>query len=337
MLSRRQALTVVAGLSGATAARPGAAAPNPGAVKPAAAPNAAAPTVKTPVSFRVPAGACDCHVHVFPDPAQFPFASTRVYSPPIATWQQLLALQHALHMDHVVIVTPSVYAADNAATLDGIKQLGPKRARGVAVIDAKTSAADLDAMVRAGIRGIRINLETTGVVDPEASGRALDGFVQQIGGRPLHIQIYTRLSVIAPLKAKLAALPVPVVFDHFAGANAALGPQQPGFDAVLDLVKSGKAWVKISGAYRASTQAPAYADVAPLAKALIAAAPKQLVWGSDWPHPDSATVPGRKTTDPAPAQDVDDGRLLNLVAEWAPDPATRKLILVDNPKRLYGF
>jgi predicted TIM-barrel fold metal-dependent hydrolase len=326
MLTRRQAVTAAVSISGALAA-----------VSTRAAPNATSPTVKTPVSFAVPPGACDCHVHVFPDPAKFPMSASRVYSPPIATAQDLLALQHALHMDHVVIVTPSVYGTDNAATLDGMKQLGRHRARGVAVIGPNTTDAELDAMVKAGIRGIRINLETTGVTDPEASGRALDAFVKQVGRRPLHIQLYARLSVIAPLKAKFAAVPMPIVFDHFAGAQAALGPQQPGFDAVLDLVKTGKAWVKISGAYRASDKKPDYADVAPLARALIAANPKQLIWGSDWPHPDSATVPGRKPTDPAPAQDIDDGRVLNLLADWAPDAPTRKLILVDNPKKLYGF
>lgn len=299
--------------------------------------DAPAPTVRTPVSFAVPPGACDCHVHVFPDPAEFPFWSGRGYSPPVATADELLALQKALHMDHVVIVTPSVYGADNAATLDGMRQLGPQRARGVAVIDDKTGAADLDAMDRAGVRGIRVNLEQAGIVDPGASAKRLDAAVQQIKGRPWHLQMYTRLPVIEALKAQLAAVPVPLVFDHFAGADAALGPQQAGFGTVLDMVRSGKAYVKISGAYRASAQAPDFADVAPLARALIAANPDRLLWGSDWPHPDSTPRPGRAPTDLAPAQPIDDGRVLNLLAEWAPDAAVRQRILVDNPKRLYGF
>jgi predicted TIM-barrel fold metal-dependent hydrolase len=161
--------------------------------------------------------------------------------------------------------------------------------------------------------------------------------VQQIGQRPWHLQIYARLSVIAPLKPLLSALPVPVVFDHFAGARASLGPDQPGFDEVLDLLRSGRAWVKMSGAYRASDRAPDYPDVLPLARALVATNPERLVWGSDWPHPDSTPRPDRKPTDLAPAQDIDDGRLLALMAEWVPDRATRDRILVDNPKRLYDF
>jgi predicted TIM-barrel fold metal-dependent hydrolase len=109
---------------------------------------------------------------------------------------------------------------------------------------------------------------------------------------------------------------------------------QPGFDAMLDLVRSGKAYVKISGAYRASDQAPDYADVAPLARALIDANADRIVWGSDWPHPGPPAKPPTEINQPFP---VDDGRLLNLLAEWAPDPATRHKILVANPARLYGF
>ena len=327
MVSRRHGLKLAALLPVATL----------GAVQPGGAQEAPAPTVRTPVAFAVPPGACDCHVHVFPDPQRFPFWAGRVYTPPVATADELLALQHALHMDRVVIVTPSVYGTDNAATLDGMRQLGPERARGVAVIDAKTSSGELDALARAGIRGIRVNLEQAGVFDPAASAKQLQDAVQQIGERPWHLQIYSRLSVIAPLKAQLAALPMPVVFDHFAGAQAALGPQQPGFDAVLDLVRTGKAYVKISGAYRASDRAPNYPDVAALARALLAANPDRLVWGSDWPHPDSAVVPTRKPADLAPAQPIDDGRVLTLLAEWVPDAAARARILVDNPWRLYGF
>lgn len=298
---------------------------------------AAAPTVKSPVTLRAPPGSCDTHVHVFPDPTAFPFWEGRVYTPPVATAQDLLALQQALGMDRVVIVQPSVYGTDNRATLDGVRQLGPARARGVAVIGPDTTPAQLDAMHASGIRGVRINLEQAGVFDPVVSAKKLADTASQIAGRPWHIQVYSRLPVIAPLHDQFAALGVPVVFDHLAGAQGAQGPQPPGFDAVLDLVRSGKAWVKLSGAYRSSTQAPDYADVLPFARALVAANPDRLVWGSDWPHPDSAVIPGRKPTDPAPAQAVDDGRLLNLLGEWVPDEATRAKILVDNPARLYGF
>jgi predicted TIM-barrel fold metal-dependent hydrolase len=327
MLSRRDGLR----LAGAVAAA------SLGGANFARAQTAAAPTVKTPVKFDVPPGAVDCHTHVFPDPAKFPFWSGRGYTPPVATADDLLALQKALRLDRVVIVTPSVYGTDNSATLDGIRQLGPERARGIAVIDEKTSAADLDEMHKGGIRGIRINLEQAGVFDPAAASKKLESAVQQIQGRPWHVQIYSRLSVIDALKDQFEKVTVPLVFDHFAGAQADRGPEQPGLGTVCGLVNSGKAYVKVSGAYRASTAAPDYSEVATFAHALVNANPDRLVWGSDWPHPDAAKVEGRQPTDLAPALDIDDGRVLNLLAEWVPDAETRNKILVDNPKRLYEF
>jgi len=295
---------------------------------------ASAPTVKTPVSFKVPAGACDCHVHVFPDPARFPFWSGRGYTPPVATASELLTLQRTLHLDRVVIVTPSVYGTDNRATLDGMHQLGRKRARGVAVIGPATTKAQIAAMDKAGVRGIRVNLESNGVTDPAAAGANLDAAVGWIKDTRWHMQFYARLPVLAAMKDRLASMPMLAVFDHFAGAKAALGVDQPGFNVVLDLVRTGRAYVKISGAYRASDEAPDYANVAPLARALIEANPDRIVWGSDWPHPGP---PGKLPTDVNQPFSVDDGRLLNLLAEWAPDPAIRHKILVDNPARLYGF
>src|SRR5262249_39559028 len=106
---------------------------------------------------------------------------------------------------------------------------------------------------------------------------------------------------------------------------------------LLDLVKSGKAYVKVSAAYRASTKAPDYADVDALAKELIATNPDRILWGSDWPHPDSNPAPGRHPTTVSQLLQVDDGRMLNRFAMWAPDPAIRQKILVENPARLYGF
>ena len=119
----------------------------------------------TPVNFDVPAGACDCHTHIHPDPEKFPFFAGRVYTPELASPEEMTALHKALHMERVVIVTPSIYGPDNSATLFGMAARGPT-ARGVAVIDDKTSESDLDLMGKAGIRGIRLNLATGGVNDP---------------------------------------------------------------------------------------------------------------------------------------------------------------------------
>ena len=290
----------------------------------------------TPVNFDVPAGACDCHTHIHGDVEKFPFFAGRVYTPEPASPEEMAALHKTLHMQRVVIVTPSVYGTDNSATRFGMKARGAD-ARGVAVIDDKTPESDLDAMQQDGFRGIRLNLATGGVNDPNVGRQRFSAAVDRIKARGWHVQIYTNLPVVTGIKDLVAASPVPVVFDHFGGAQAALGVEQPGFADLVELVTSGKAYVKISGAYRASKLAPDYQDAAPFAKALIAANADRIVWGTDWPHPDSVTPPGKKATDVTPLLQIDDGRLLNQLALWAPDAATRKKILVDNPVRLYGY
>ena len=290
----------------------------------------------TPVNFDVPAGACDCHTHIHGDPERFPFFSGRVYTPELASPEEMTALHKALHIERVVIVTPSVYGTDNSATLFGMKARGAT-ARGVAVIDNKTPESDLDAMEQAGIRGIRLNLATGGVSDSAVGRPRFQAAVERVKDRNWHIQLFTSLAMISAIKDLVAASPVPVVFDHFGGAQAELGPEQAGFADLLELVKSGKAYVKISGAYRASKLAPDYADAAPLARALIAANSDRIVWGTDWPHPNSVTPPCKKPTELTPLFQIDDGRLLNQLPVWAPDASIRKKILVDNPARLYGF
>lgn len=290
----------------------------------------------TTVNFEVPAGACDCHTHIHGDPTRFPFFAGRVYTPEPASPEEMAALHKALGIERVVIVTPSVYGADNSATTFGIAARGTS-ARGVAVIDDKTTDQDLDKLHGQGFRGIRLNLATSGVSDPAVARQRFQVAADRMKARGWHVQIYTTPPVIAAIKDLVANAPVPVVFDHFGGAEAARGIDQPGFPDLLDLVRSGKAYVKISGAYRASSRAPDYADVVPLAQALISANRERLVWGTDWPHPDSVTPPGKAATDVTPLLRIDDGAVLNQLAVWAPDAAVRKAILVDNPARLYGF
>ena len=320
LLSRRHLLMAALGLGVGRATRAGAAPAQPA----------------TPVNFDVPAGACDCHTHIFGDPARFTFAATRTYTPEPAAVDELRRLHRALHVGRVVIVQPSVYGTDNACTLDALRQLGAS-ARGVAVIDDATPDATLDEMHRAGIRGIRLNLETGGVTDPSVARQRFERAVERMRRRNWHIQIYTRPSVIQGIEDLVLKSPVPVVFDHVGGAQAAGGVQEPGFAALCDLVRSGHAYVKVSAPYQSSTRAPDYADVAPLAEALVAANPQRLLWGTNWPHPDSSRVAGRKPTDIAPLQQIDDGRVFNQFAAWVRNPAVRAAILVENPARLYGF
>ena len=291
----------------------------------------------TPVNFDVPPLACDCHTHIHGYMREFPMSPSRIYTPEPAMPEEMAELHRALRMQRVVIVTPSVYGTNNAATLWGMKARGAD-ARGVAVIDGSTPDTELDAMARAGIRGIRINLATGGkTADPAAARQRFQDAAERIKSRGWHVQMYTTLDVVSAIKDLVLASPVPVVFDHFGRAQTALGVEQPGFADLTELVRSGKAYVKISGAYRISKQAPDFPDAAPIARALIAANPQRILWGTDWPHPNSDPLPGYGAMDVRPYSQIDDGRLLNQLPVWAPEAAIRRAILVDNPARLYGF
>jgi len=285
----------------------------------------------TPVNFEVPSGACDCHTHIHGDPEKFPFFPGRVYTPETALPEEMAALHRALRLQRVVIVTPSVYGTDNSATLFGMRARGGD-ARGVAVIDDKTPESALDAMGRAGVRGIRLNLATGGTNDPAVGRERLQRAIERVKSRNWHIQMNTNLAMVTATKDLVATSTVPVVFDHFANAREELGMQQPGFADLVELVRSGKAYIKIS--VTAGPRAD-YAPFVPLAKALIAANPARILWGTNWPHPNSAS--GRKATELTPLFQVDDGLVLNQLPLWAPDAAIRKKILVDNPARLYAF
>jgi hypothetical protein len=182
---------------------------------------------------------------------------------------------------------------------------------------------------KAGFRGIRLNLATGGVNDPGVGRPRFQAAVEWMKARGWHVQLFTWLAMISAIKDLVMASPVPVVFDHFGGAVAALGVDQPGFADLLELVKSGKVYVKISGAYRTSRLAPDYPDAAPLARALIAANADRIVWGTDWPHPDSVTPPGRQVTDVTP---LIPGRDLGAVAQ-----PRHQLAVIDDQAPEGGF
>src|SRR5436190_490337 len=165
--------------------------------------------MRTAVDFEVPPGACDCHVHIF-NPTQFPFSQRRVYTPPPASVDDLLQLQHDLRLSRVVVVQPSIYGVDNSCTLDALRKLGA-RARGVAVIDQSTRRESLAEMKEAGIRGVRLNLEVTAeAIDPDAAKKLIAAVVEKIFGLGWHLQILTRPAIIAALKTEFNELPFPV-------------------------------------------------------------------------------------------------------------------------------
>jgi predicted TIM-barrel fold metal-dependent hydrolase len=248
----------------------------------------------------------------------------------MATPKEMLVIHRALHIQRVVIVTPSVYGTDNTATLWGMQARG-KDARGVAVIDRHTTESELNTMGMLGVCGIRLNLATGGTSDPSVGRQRLQEALDRMKRRNWHVQLNTSLEMIRAMKDIIASAPVPVVFDHFGGAAPESGVKQPGFPDMVDLVRSGKAYVKISVSAGPRTD---YTGFIPMAKELIAANVDRIVWGSNWPHPNSVGGSKDRVT---PLFQVDNGLVLNQLPLWAPDAATRKKILVDNPARLYRF
>ena len=291
---------------------------------------------QTKVTFDVPPGATDCAVHVFGDRNRYPYSDNRNYTPEPATVPELRQFLQALRLDRVVVVQATPYGTDNACVTGSLRELG-SRGRGVAIIDEKTTDASLDEMHRAGVRGIRLNLGNLGVSDIAAARQRLKVGLERLKDRKdWSIQISAVPATFEALREELTAIPLTLVVDHFGEVAVERGVEQPGFGTIVNLVKSGKAYVKFSNADNLAKKQD-LSDLAPFAKALISANPQRVVWGSAWPHPTAGSVPGRKPTDLAIHRQVDDGRAMNMLPVWVPDAATRRLILEENPARLYGF
>ena len=280
----------------------------------------------------IPPRSCDCHVHVF-DP-RFPLIPERTYTPGPATVDDLLAFERRIGFERVVVVQPSGYGSDNRCLVDSLQQLGVRRARGVAVVDPlKVTAAEIDALHAAGVRSIRLNLEVRGEHNADRAKATLRQALEVVAGPKWSIQIYADLGLITQVSDTIAQAKSPIVLDHFAGLKAERGLEQPGFAGLLSLLKGGQVYVKLSAPYRASSQA-GYANLAPFAQALIEAAPDRMLWASDWPHTGSSSNRGGDLSRIEPYRTIDDGAVLDLLPTWAPDAASRRRILVDNPARL---
>jgi len=288
----------------------------------------------------LPTGACDCHTHVFLDSADFPFAPGRRYTPPPAPIESLLEWQARLGLQRVVIVAASVYGEDNASVLHALRQLGPQQARGVATLGKSLDERALDELHAAGVRGVRVNLE----IDEERDiGRATDDLLRvadRIAPRGWHVQVYANLRLLAECAHTLRTIATPIVLDHFAGWRLGVDPQDDAtaghWGPVLDLVSAGKAWVKLSAAYRVAPDGASDPTVAAIARRLIEANPARMLWGSDWPHPD----PSPKAVRDGIHQPfrVDLSNVLEHLGQWCDnDDALRRRVLVDNPAALYGF
>ncbi|HEX5281247.1 MAG TPA: amidohydrolase family protein [Micropepsaceae bacterium] len=278
-------------------------------------------------------GATDCHVHVIGPQAKYPMAANRPYTPPEATVAQLKAMHARLGITRTVLVQPSFYGTDNSCMLDALAELGDA-ARGIAVIDLKTPDAALRDMDKKGVRGVRVNLESAGNRDPKAAAQMLMAFGKKVAPLNWHVQIFTVAPVIDRLVDTIVAMPVPVVIDHFGMPGGPNGIDFRGAQAVVDLVHARKAWVKLSAAYRFSKD-PLSDQVKQLAQTLIYAGRDHMLWATDWPH--TQTIPGHPKDEVTPFSKIDDAAWLKALTTWYPDETTRRMILVDNPAKLYRF
>jgi D-galactarolactone isomerase len=273
------------------------------------------------VSFAVPDGACDCHHHAY-DP-RFPYQPNAVLKPPYATVADYRALQKKIGTSRNVMVQPSTYGTDNSCLLDVLAQMGDN-ARAVCVVNSSVTDGELKKLHDAGTRGVRVQF---GLGNPVAA-EEVKPLAKRIAALGWHIQTNMAGEQLVAMESLLLGLPCPVIIDHLGRATDTVSAH---YNTVRKLLDSGHGWVKLSGAYLyGGGTAPNYAGASEAARGYIKTAPERCVWGSDWPHPDAT-----KTLNPVAMPD--DVTLINLMAQWAPDPKLRHRILVENPEKFYGF
>ena len=280
------------------------------------------PDPHAPTAFTPPPRACDAHCHVFGPAARFPFAADRAYTPPDSGIDDFERLQQRLGLSRAVFVQASCHGTDNAAMVDAIGRGGGRYA-GVAMIDESFGEAEIGRLHDAGVRGTRFNFvaHLGGAPELDVFWRLVDR-VQPFGW---HVVLHFDAADLPQHAELLDRMPCPYVIDHMARVPVTAGVEQEPFQQLLELMRDERCWVKISGAERLTADGPPpYDDVVPFARALIAAAPDRVLWGTDWPHPNVRHMP-------------DDGDLVDLVAQFAPDEALRARILVRNPETLYDF
>jgi predicted TIM-barrel fold metal-dependent hydrolase len=269
-----------------------------------------------PAAAKLPAGSCDNHFHVFGPQARYPMDPRRNYTPHESSLDAYREVMGAISIGRGVIVQPSVYGTDNRATLDALQAGGPAF-RAIVVPAADVGDAELERMHALGVRGVRLNLLNPQMLTVEAALAILG----RMAGRGWHLQVLLDLGKQPDaLRALVAKTSVPVVVDHM----GKLAPTTRSH-ALFDLLKAGVCWVKLSGSYRVSAEPSPHGDLTGLARAFVDANPRQVLWGTDWPH----TELHHGTPSAA--------SLAALVHTWLPDEALRRQICVSNASRLYGF
>jgi predicted TIM-barrel fold metal-dependent hydrolase len=280
----------------------------------------------------LPPGACDCHTHVVGDRAAYPMMADRHYTPGPAPHAALLEHMALNGLERTVIVQPSFYGTDNRCMLDSLDRL-QGRGRGIAVVAADCDGAELAGLHARGVRGLRVNVESAGNRDARTLQDSLLRWADRIGPLGWHLQVYAAHATVAELAPFLALLPVPVVLDHFAMVPATTAVDDPAARAVLELMRSNNAWVKLSAPYRI-TQGDR-AAVAAWASVFLAAAPGRVLWGSDWPH--TNREPGKAAHEVSRYRDVTPAALRESMLRWFGSARVLEQVMVRNPAALYGF
>jgi predicted TIM-barrel fold metal-dependent hydrolase len=276
------------------------------------------PHPKTP-RLRCPPGAVDCHVHLFGPKAEFPFMEGARYVSEDRLPATQIAMQDVLGISRAVIVSGGAYGP-NTRHLEHVLERHGDRFLGVALSPNDATVGHLRRLDRLGVRAVRFVSKGHG---PKFLPISTDT-VARIADLGWHVQYYPYRTELAEMWKSLLDLPTDIVIDHFGHVPAAGGTGQPAFQALLRLLDSGRVWVKLSGPMRLTDEEPLYPSVTPLARALVAHRPDRLLWASDWPH---VNMNGRTMPN--------DGDLLDLLVEWAPDEAARAAILAENPARLF--
>lgn len=279
------------------------------------------PNPKKP-RFVLPPLACDSHFHVFGPHAKFPYAANRPFTPADAPKEDLFRLHQFLGFQRGVFVQSTCHGTDNSVLVD-LLAAGQGRYRGSALLDAATPDAEIERLDDAGVRGVRLHFLGGHLGTPKPHAEILQ-IIDKVAPYGWHIQIHTGGHGILDLYDFITAIEATVVIDHIGRIDIAEGLQGKTFSVLRRLLDRGNIWVKLSGTDRISKQSYPYADAIAFPRALAAHAPERVVWGTDWPHPNHAAVPN-------------DGDLVDLIPEIAPDAKTQKLMLVDNPAKLFGF
>jgi predicted TIM-barrel fold metal-dependent hydrolase len=293
------------------------------------------PDITVP-NFILPDGSCDCHMHVFGNAAQYPLSPFRSYTVGEAPLDAYCVRQRGIGLQRNVLVQASGYHTDNRCMVDALISLGDS-ARGVAVVEPTITVEELRRLDAAGVRGVRINLVSVGSSSAQQIWEDTRRLALRLAELGWHMQFFVTPAQLVELAPLFKQLPVPAIIDHMGLPDAAAGINQPGFVALLSLLAEGGCWVKLSGADRITRGHADMSGAGIFARALIAANPQQLVWGSDWPHIGWHSSDVHSGDAILPFRQLDEGVLLNLLCQWASNEVVLNQILVDNPVRFYDF